>query len=202
MAKNEHGALAVNTHDYQSQQQSTNRAFLEQLITERTMQLNYLQEMTRRLDFFLYLHKHSNAKLLTLEHINILWECLVINAFNEQERDNFFSLCSELLATSQLHEVKKMIQQTRQDGHAAGSSDNEAADDLLFSEDTFELIFFEILLKLDYKGSDANGSGGAAIFTPNMYQCFERFFIYVNEKYGQIMQDARQLQNLAISAPQ
>ena len=102
------------------------------------------------------MHKNSNAKLLTLEHINILWECLVINAFNETERDNFFSLCSELLSTSQLHEVRKMLQQTRQD-ERAGSSDNEAADDLLFSEDTFELIFFEILLKLDFKGSDASG---------------------------------------------
>jgi hypothetical protein len=53
------------------------------------------------------------------------------------------------------------------------------AEELLFDEDCLEMIFFEILLRLDYRGSDG-GSG----FTPKMYQCFERYFIYINEQYG------------------
>lgn len=50
------------------------------------------------------------------------------------------------------------------------------AEELLFDEDCLEMIFFEILLRLDYRSSDG-GSG----FTPKMYQCFERYFIYINE---------------------
>jgi hypothetical protein len=56
----------------------------------------------------------------------------------------------------------------------------EAAGDLLFDEDCLEMIFFEILLRLDYKSGEASGNA----FTPTMYQCFERYFIYINEQYG------------------
>jgi hypothetical protein len=42
-----------------------------------------------------------------------------------------------------------------------------------FSEDCLELIFFETLLKLDFK-----------YFTPAIYECFESFFLHVNEQYG------------------
>jgi hypothetical protein len=41
----------------------------------------------------------------------------------------------------------------------------EAAGDLLFDEDCLEMIFFEILLRLDYKSSEASGNA----FTPTMY---------------------------------
>lgn len=54
------------------------------------------------------------------------------------------------------------------------------ADELLFDEDCLEMIFFEILLRLDYKSSERSGNS----FTSKMYQCFERYFIYVNEQYG------------------
>lgn len=40
------------------------------------------------------------------------------------------------------------------------------------------MIFFEILLRLDYKSNEGS------TFTTKMYQCFERFFIYINEQYG------------------
>ncbi len=64
--------------------------------------------------------------------------------------------------------------------------DQNIADALLFEEDVFELIFYEILLRLDYRSSD--NAGG---FTLSMYSCFERFFLYVNERYGQIETKSR-----------
>jgi hypothetical protein len=55
------------------------------------------------------------------------------------------------------------------------------ADALLFEDDCFEIIFFEILLKLDYRSSENLAGAG---FTLNMYNCFEKYFLYVNERYG------------------
>lgn len=62
---------------------------------------------------------------------------------------------------------------------ARGMTDRkeEAADDLLFSEDTFELVFFEVILRVDF-----NSKG--APFTMPMYNALEAYFIYVNQKYG------------------
>ena len=45
-----------------------------------------------------------------------------------------------------------------------------------FSDDCLELIFFDTLLKLDFR-----------FFTDAIYGCFESFFIHVNEQYGQIV---------------
>ena len=55
----------------------------------------------------------------------------------------------------------------------------------LFSEedDTMEMIFFEILLRLDFQ----SGEQGENPFTKQMYLCFEKFFVYINEQYGQIV---------------
>ena len=39
-----------------------------------------------------------------------------------------------------------------------------------------ELLFFDTLLKLDFR-----------FFTESIYKCFEDFFIHVNEQYGQIV---------------
>ena len=141
---------------------TTNRAFLQQLVTEPTFRLNYPQELVKRIDFLMYLHRNSQTKLLTVDQVNILWECLVVNAFNEAERDQFFAMLHELLA---IHMVAE----------ARGLSDfkEEAADDLLFSEDTFELVFFEVILRVDF-----NAKG--VPFTMPMYQALEAYFIYVN----------------------
>lgn len=38
------------------------------------------------------------------------------------------------------------------------------------------MLFFETLLKLDFR-----------YITEVMYECFERYFIYINEQYGQIV---------------
>lgn len=54
------------------------------------------------------------------------------------------------------------------------------------------MIFFEILLRLDYKSNTASGNS----FTSRMYQCFERYFIYINEQYGQIVTSTASLSNL------
>ena len=63
--------------------------------------------MNQRIDFFKFLTKNSQCKTLKAPQINILWECLVVNAFNEEERDLFFILCSDLLSTVQQNELKK-----------------------------------------------------------------------------------------------
>jgi hypothetical protein len=95
---------------------------------------------------------------------------LVVNAFNEDERDQFFVFCTEVLNAKQMSDYREA--QARYQNGAA-----DLAGDLLFEDDCFEMIFFEILLRLDYKTSEAGNSG----FTTKMYQCFERYFIYVNE---------------------
>jgi hypothetical protein len=72
---------------------------------------------------------------------------------------------------------------TRKDEVAAQRGQDPFAGELLFDEDCLEMIFFEILLRLDYKSGEASGN----CFTSKMYQCFERYFIYINEQYGQIV---------------
>ena len=151
----------------QPQNLSQNRQFLNTLITNHAFNLNYIQEMCERLDFLKFLTAGSHCKTLKDSQINILWECLVINAFNEDERDQFFVYCTEILNAAQIHQFK-----TRNAANEAG--------DVLFEEDSLEMIFFEILLRLDYKSSEVSGSS----FTTKMYQCFERYFIYINEQYG------------------
>ena len=94
----------------------------------------------------------------------------MVNAFSEEERDQFFIFCSEILTSVQIHQFKLQQQ-------AANKED--LAGDLLFDEDTLEMIFFEILLRLDFKGSEGGNS-----FTQQMYLCFEKFFVYINEQYG------------------
>lgn len=49
----------------------------------------------------------------------------------------------------------------------------------VFNDDCLELIFFEKLLKLDFRH-----------FTNAIYSCFEAFFIHINEQYGQIVTGA------------
>jgi len=73
-----------------------------------------------------------------------------------------------------------------------GDQLGDFAGELLFDEDCLEMIFFEILLRLDYKSSESSGNS----FTSKMYQCFERYFIYVNEQYGQIVTSTHSLTNL------
>ena len=46
----------------------------------------------------------------------------------------------------------------------------------IFKDDCMEMLFFDTLLKLDFR-----------YITETMYECFERYFIYINEQYGQIV---------------
>ncbi len=50
------------------------------------------------------------------------------------------------------------------------------ASESIFNDDCMELLFFETLLKLDFR-----------YITEVMYECFERYFMYINEQYGQIV---------------
>ena len=46
-----------------------------------------MQEMKERINFFKFITKNAGCKSFKSAHINILWECLIVNAFNEEERD-------------------------------------------------------------------------------------------------------------------
>lgn len=99
--------------------------------------------MIERLSFFTFITTKADCKTLKNWQINILWNCLVVNAFNELERDQFFLFCTHALSALQsyTHAAKFYV------------VDNQAGG-LLFEEDTFEMIFFEILLRLDFKGTN------------------------------------------------
>lgn len=73
-----------------------------------------------------------------------------------------------------------MQQQEFSNNNPADAQENYLAGELLFEEDTIEMIFFEILLRLDFRGTEHNGNS----FTQQMYLCFEKFFLYINEQYG------------------
>jgi hypothetical protein len=94
--------------------------------------------------------------------LQVLWECLVSNAFYERERDQFFTWCLDVL------------NKTRTINTASKKKDDELF--AFFSEDCLELIFFETMLKLDFSH-----------FTPAIYECFETFFLHINEEYGYIV---------------
>ena len=101
---------AANDSSQHNQTHSQNRQFLNNLITNHAYHLNFLQEMTKRLDFLKFLTKSANCKTLKDSQINVLWECLVVNAFNEDERDQFFVFCTEVLNTVQMCQYKKQQQ--------------------------------------------------------------------------------------------
>lgn len=95
--KTSHNRSAQNSTSVQNQ--SHNRQFLNNLVTNQAFSLSYVQEMGKRLNFLKFLTTGSDCKTLKESQINILWECLVVNAFNEDERDQFFTMCTEILNT-------------------------------------------------------------------------------------------------------
>ena len=76
----------------------------------------------------------------------------------------FFIWCTDVLSAAKKKQNAK---------HSNGNFDEK---DDFFSDDCLELLFFDTLLKLDFR-----------IFTDSIYKCFEDFFIHVNEQYGQIV---------------
>lgn len=93
-----------------------------------------------------------------------MWECLVSNAYYEKERDMFFGWCTDILLAAR----------RKQNARQSNGIFEESND--FFSDDCLELLFFDTLLKLDFR-----------FFTQAIYDCFESFFIHVNEQYGQIV---------------
>jgi hypothetical protein len=114
--------------------------------------------MNQRLEFLKFLTKQSNCKTLTNQQINVLWECLVVNAFSEEERDQFFIFCTEVLNAVQVHQYKVQQQSLKNSRSHAAAQESYLAGELLFDEDTLEMIFFEILLRLDFRGSGLSGN--------------------------------------------
>jgi len=129
-----------------------NRNFLNSLITNEVYQLSFPQEMAQRLEFLKFLITSAEGMLKT-KHIQILWECLFIHSYYDGERDAFFSWCIDLL--------KAMQNSTYNSG--------------IFNDDCMEMLFFDLLLKLDFR-----------YISEAIYDCFEKFFIYINAQYGQI----------------
>lgn len=113
--------------------------------------------MGKRLEFIQFLTKTSKCKTLKESQINILWECLVVNAFSEDERDQFFMFCTEILTAVQVHQFK-MQQKAKRAKENQGADGERFAGELLFEDDCLEMIFFEILLRLDFKGTECSGS--------------------------------------------
>ena len=75
----------------------SNRSFLDTMVTNRVYNFSFQREMTERLDFLRFLVSQRPDDILRPEHIQLLWECLVNNAFYERERDMFFVWCTEVL---------------------------------------------------------------------------------------------------------
>ena len=73
----------------------------------------------------------------------------------------FFIWCTDVLSAA------KKKQNAR---YSSGAFDDKSD---FFSDDCLELLFFDTLLKLDFR-----------FFTEAIYKCFEDFFIHVNEQYG------------------
>ena len=87
------------------------------------------------------------------------------NAFYEKERDLYFTWCTDVLKAAQ----------TRQNQNLLKAGYDLLEDDSVFVDDCLEGLFFETLLKLDYKS-----------FTAAMLTCFWEYFLHVNSSYGQI----------------
>ncbi|CDW85633.1 ubiquitin carboxyl-terminal hydrolase family protein [Stylonychia lemnae] len=145
----------------QTSMNNSNRDFLNTLITNEVYKYSYYQDMQHRLDFLKF-YIGSCPQILKPQQIQIVWECLVINAFYEKERDQFFNWCTQILKSAQSLTSYK-------DLDTLGSSS-------IFNDDCLEMLFFDTLLKLDFR-----------YITETMYECFERFMIYINEQYGQII---------------
>jgi hypothetical protein len=67
------------------------------MVTNRVYNYTFAKEMTERLDFLRFLVAQSPEMMLKPEQIQIMWECLVSNAYYEKERDMFFFWCTEIL---------------------------------------------------------------------------------------------------------
>lgn len=84
----------------------------------------YLKEIDIRLKFLRNLFEIS-LEMLEVKHIKILWEVLVVNSMNEQEKDYFFNFFHSII-----YSTKDKY------GH--------------MKEDAIYYIYFDILLKIEY----------------------------------------------------
>jgi hypothetical protein len=57
---------------------------LDQISISKDKDLPFFQELKERLDFLMFLYSNSSESMQN-KHLNILWSCMVINAFSEKE---------------------------------------------------------------------------------------------------------------------
>ena len=74
-----------------------------------------------------------------------------MNAFSEDERDQFFMFCTEVLTAAQIHQFK--MQQKAKRAKENGSADGDHfAGELLFEDDLIlEIINFKFVNKISFE---------------------------------------------------
>lgn len=138
------------------------RNFLDTMVTNPIYKLSFEREMTERLDFIKFIIAQNPQTLFKTSQVEVLWESLVTNAFYEKERDQFFNLISDILKAASKKQAVHF---------QSGKYDKPEADyEEVFNEDCLEMIFFDRLLKLDFRH-----------FTLAILNCFEQFYVYINE---------------------
>ena len=85
--------------------------------------VTYYDEVSRRLDFLLFVYCNSNEYLLP-KHVTLIWQMMVIHAFTQKEQDEFFKWFSEAINT-------------------------RYGENRVLDEDTIHMVFIDILMEVD-----------------------------------------------------
>ena len=96
---------------------------MEGLYTNETLHLTFIVELKHRLDYITYLLRDCNLKL-NLQHLQMLWECIAVNALFDQEKDLFFDWLNGFLKLGQV---------------------------FYYHDQTIPKLFFQSILKVDFK---------------------------------------------------
>ena len=66
------------------------------LKTNECLDLFFYDELKERLDFVQFLICNCSLDI-KCEHLTVMWDCLVVNAFTDHEKDLFFSWLSSII---------------------------------------------------------------------------------------------------------
>lgn len=87
------GEESTSSSDDESTSESRKRQhedLFKQIKVSQESSINYVEEVKVRLNFLKYIYSNSTESLTT-DHIEVLWNCFVLNASSETECDNLFS---------------------------------------------------------------------------------------------------------------
>ena len=91
-----------------------------------------------------------------------MWQCIVINSLSTKERDIFFSTLNSIVKTYLTAPPTSVPIDDITDEVQLGGN--------IFTDDCMDLLFFEYLLRLDYRN-----------ITETIYECFESMFLHINQ---------------------